>query len=1336
MPYNLIITIILLCAVMIAPPAQANQLHPLSGAYFTSEVDLKVAARGIPMAWERTYRSNRTILKIENSDSKSYDYVSPEDGPLGYGWFSPFTMRIWKNAPQVSDPSLLCDALVDADGRIVYFPKDAAGIVQPDYPNGYTLSTTATGWTLTQRGGSTWTFDQNGRLLTITDTLGRSAQLTYSGDQLSTVKDSASRVIYTLTWDGNHITKVTDLANRSIDYQYDSSGNLITVSHNGDTINSYSYNAAHGLVTNSNAINETWRINYRYPPSKGIATSLTAPDQGSTVQSYDRSMSSVTIKDPAGNIRTQSRNTEGQLTAEQDSSGQNSQIIAYLGGGARTITDAQGNITKEYRDLWDNVTKRIDAEGGVTTYSYNSIGKPTQITDAENSTTEIAYESTGSLPTSITRAKGASEQTVTTFSYETTGDLKSTTTGNATTSFTYNDAGLPLTITDPEGGITTLEYDTIGNLTSSTDASGNKTAYSYDWRGNLLSAKDAEGNETKYSYNAAGRLTTVTDPKGSITTTTTDYAGRITNITAPSGSTAFTYDKNGNLITATRGDATTTYTFDSKNRLQSAKDPENNLTTYGYASGGVCTTCGSNITTFTTPTSIVDPLNNVTTNTLDRLGRIKEVSDPLNNLTKLVYDKVGRIKTRTDAENNQTGYQYDALGRIKSQSDAQGGVTSFSYDERGNLTSLIDPEGNTTSFEYDKAGRKTKETRPEGQATSYSYYNNGLLKTVTDAKGQTTTYTYDKANRLTETKFSDNTKHLFQYDKNGNLTGYTTPDVTATITYDAANRKTSETVTIGTISKTYSYSYDSKGNKQSFTSPEGITYSYTYNRNDQPLTITTPAGQITLDYSWIRNNKVTLPNGIITDYSYNANSWLTRIAAQKAPNTVLAAGYQFDKVGNITQKASDVTTDYGYDKIYQLINSTNPTTPEALTYDKVGNRKTKQGTQTPWTYNRNNELQATDTVTYGYDNNGNTTTKTDGSTTTIFNYSAQDRLQSVQLPDGRTATYIYDPFGRRIRKQVGTETTIFIYADEGLIGEYSETGVMKKGYGWRPNGIWGTNPLFQIDSGSYYFYHNDHLGTPQSMTDQNGDIVWEATYEAFGKATVDLESTVVNNLRFPGQYWDEETGLHWNWNRYYDPGTGRYVSKDPLGIWAFDYNLFRYGLGNPVRYYDNDGLLASDNPIHRSVEKFIDRFLESNKGAILQGGFQASVHYFAAGVSVSCGGMVGGNSKGSGGCVFCQACVRVGPGLYGGAGGVAGLSGTNRNLSDAAGGFSIGAGADFGVGPSIGGATSVGVDEKGINSIGGTGPVGKAGGGFGISMGIDICYTKAVCAEKALCKKR
>jgi len=376
----------------------------------------------------------------------------------------------------------------------------------------------------------------------------------------------------------------------------------------------------------------------------------------------------------------------------------------------------------------------------------------------------------------------------------------------------------------------------------------------------------------------------------------------------------------------------------------------------------------------------------------------------------------------------------------------------------------------------------------------------------------------------------------------------------------------------------------------------------------------------------------------MTDYGYNANNWLTGIAAKKLLDTVYSSDYQFDKVGNITQKANDastplstsVTTTYGYDRIYQLLNSTNPMNSETFTYDKVGNRKTKQGTQTPWTYNRNNELQAADTVSYGYDANGNTIAITSSTnsidSTTSFIYNAQDRLQSVQLPDGRTATYSYDPFGRRIRKAItpsplvgegGGEggTTLYIYADEGLIGEYTETGAMKKTYGWRPGGIWGTNPLFMAEGGSYYFYHNDHLGTPQGITDMAGNIVWEASYEAFGKATVDLESTVTNNLRFPGQYWDEETGNHYNWNRYYDPASGRYVSKDPIGFKGRDANLFRYVQNNVINFGDATGLKMNGECLAACLaDKTISLVLDQTRiGALLP--FDSNIVQTLAGYS-------------------------------------------------------------------------------------------------------------------------
>jgi RHS repeat-associated protein len=212
-------------------------------------------------------------------------------------------------------------------------------------------------------------------------------------------------------------------------------------------------------------------------------------------------------------------------------------------------------------------------------------------------------------------------------------------------------------------------------------------------------------------------------------------------------------------------------------------------------------------------------------------------------------------------------------------------------------------------------------------------------------------------------------------------------------------------------------------------------------------------------------------------------------------------------------------------------------------------------------------------VEYEYDANGNLTQITiAGSVVWTYTYNAANRLVHVEDGTGTiNANYYDDPFGRRLWKDVGGVRTYFFYSEEGLIAEYDASGTEIRSYGYKPDSTWTTDPLWLKEGGSYYWYQNDHLGTPQKLTAQDGTVVWSAQYTAFGEAVIDL-ATVENNLRFPGQFYDDETGLHYNFNRYFNPKIGRYLRVDPIGFLGGDTNLYEYTKDNPVNRFDALGL--------------------------------------------------------------------------------------------------------------------------------------------------------------------
>ena len=326
-------------------------------------------------------------------------------------------------------------------------------------------------------------------------------------------------------------------------------------------------------------------------------------------------------------------------------------------------------------------------------------------------------------------------------------------------------------------------------------------------------------------------------------------------------------------------------------------------------------------------------------------------------------------------------------------------------------------------------------------------------------------------------------------------------------------------------------------------------------------------------YRWTRSSRMLMPGGTEREFAYDPLMRVKEIrASDKDGGVLMNYRYGYDNMDNIVEKATEHGNyAYGYDDLYRLISADNPVlSDEGLSYDPVGNRLTDTQKPGSWTYNDNNELLSAPFATYTYDENGSTIGKIENGVTWTYTYNVENRMVTAQSFT-TTAQYYYDPFGRRLSKTVNGVTTYFYYADEGLVAEMDASGNVTKTYGWKHDGTWGTDPLFMKSDGEYYYYHNDHLGTPQKLTDADGNTVWSAMYSSFDEAQVIPASTVANNLRFPGQYYDAETGLHYNYNRYYDQETGRYLTSDPIGLDS-GMNLYVYANNNPIKLSDPKGL--------------------------------------------------------------------------------------------------------------------------------------------------------------------
>ncbi len=201
--------------------------------------------------------------------------------------------------------------------------------------------------------------------------------------------------------------------------------------------------------------------------------------------------------------------------------------------------------------------------------------------------------------------------------------------------------------------------------------------------------------------------------------------------------------------------------------------------------------------------------------------------------------------------------------------------------------------------------------------------------------------------------------------------------------------------------------------------------------------------------------------------------------------------------------------------------------------------------------------------------------------TDTFSYDSQNRLTSATV-NGTTAQYQYNSAGQRVAKTVLGQTTYYLYGQDGQLLEEADanTHQITRQYIWL-----GQKPVAYLFGDKGYYVHTDNTDTPQVLTDSQQKVVWTTQSYPFGKQQ--YSGSIPFNLRYPGQYFDEETGLHYNGHRYYDPNTGRYITSDPIGL-AGGINTYAYVGNDPLGRIDPQGLNADDlseTPGQRSLEQ-------------------------------------------------------------------------------------------------------------------------------------------------------
>ncbi|TGX67405.1 RHS repeat protein [Escherichia coli] len=862
-----------------------------------------------------------------------------------------------------------------------------------------------------------------------------------------------------------------------------------------------------------------------------------------------------------GSITRSEYDEAGRLKAQTDAAGRRTEYRLHMASGAVTaVTGPDGRTVRYGYNSQRQVTSVTYPDGLRSSREYDERGRLTAETSRSGETTRYSYDDPASeLPTGIQDATGSTKQ------------------------MAWSRYGQLLAFTDCSGYTTRYEYDRYGQQIAVHREEGISTYSSYNPRGQMVSQKDAQGRETRYEYSAAGDLTATVSPDGKRSTIEYDKRGRPVSVTEGGLTRSMGYDAAGRITVLTNENGSqSTFRYDPVDRLTEQRGFDGRTQRYQY----------------------------------DLTGKLTQSEDE-GLITLWHYDASDRITHRTVNGDPAEQWQYDEHGWLTTLSHTCEGhrvSVHYGYDDKGRLTgerqTVENPETgemlweHETGHAYSEQGLATRQ-EPDGlPPVEWLTYGSGYLAGMKLGGTPLVEYTRDRLHRETARSFGGA----------GSTAGY--EQATA---YTLTGQLQSRHLNLPQLDR--DYTWNDNGQLVRISGPQECR-EYRYSGTGRLTGVHTTAANLDIDIPY-----ATDPAGNrLPDPELHPDSTLTAWPDNRIAEDAHYV-YRYDEYGRLAEKTDRIpegvirmhderTHHYHYDSQHRLVFYTRiqhgePQVESRYLYDPLGRRTGKR------VWRRERDLtgwmslsRKPEETWYGWDGDRLTTVQTDTTRIqTVYQPGSFAPLIRIETDNGEREKAQCRSLAEKIQQEGSEDGHGVVFPAElvGLLdrleGEIRANCVSSESRQWLAQcGLTVERLAAQIEpvylpERKIHLYHCDHRGLPQALISPEGETAWCGEYDEWGNLLGETSAQhLQQSLRLPGQQYDEESGLYYNRNRYYDPLQGRYITQDPIGLKG-GWNLYAYPL-NPVQRGDPLGLSGETLVLGSATTVTGTKF----GGALLSGG--------------------------------------------------------------------------------------------------------------------------------------